>query len=187
MKSQDVEARYLPERAIGNDPEMTIVGGSLEADGSQMHFSAPFIDRPVATMLLSIALILAGIAGYSVLPVSSLPQVEFAVINVSASLPGADPETMASAVATPLERQFGRIAGINEMTSTSSAGSTSISMQFDLGRNINGAARDVQAAINAAKSQLPTNMPQNPTAASIHTRSCVHMNKTGTDRNASST
>jgi multidrug efflux pump subunit AcrB len=132
-------------------------GGSDSA-----NFSAPFIDRPVATTLLSVAVILAGIAGYSALPVSSLPQVEFAVISVSASLPGADPETMASAVATPLERQFSRISGINEMTSASSAGSVSIAMQFDLGRDINGAARDVQAAINAARGQLPANMPQNP-------------------------
>jgi multidrug efflux pump len=127
-----------------------------------VNFSAPFIDRPVATFLLSIAVILAGTAGYFALPVSSLPQVEFAVINVSAQLPGADPETMASAVATPLERQFSRIAGINEMTSSSSTGNVSISMQFDLSREINGAARDVQAAINAARSQLPANMPQNP-------------------------
>jgi hydrophobe/amphiphile efflux-1 (HAE1) family protein len=162
MKSQDVGTEYRPERASGNDPDGAFVGESLEADGNEVNFSAPFIDRPVATMLLSVALVLTGIAGYSVLPVSSLPQVEFAVISVSASLPGADPETMASAVATPLERQFGRIAGINEMTSTSSAGSTSITMQFDLGKNINGAARDVQAAINAAKSQLPANMPQSP-------------------------
>jgi multidrug efflux pump subunit AcrB len=140
-------------------------GGADEPLGSSagwVNFAAPFIDRPVATMLLSVAVILAGIAGYSALPVSSLPQVEFAVISVSAQLPGADPETMASAVATPLERQFSRIAGINEMTSASSAGNASITMQFEMGRDINGAARDVQAAINAARSQLPANMPQNP-------------------------
>ena len=145
----------------GRESFPALVDVASEGTGS-VNFSAPFIDRPVATTLLSVAVILAGIAGYSALPVSSLPQVEFAVISVSASLPGADPETMASAVATPLERQFSRISGINEMTSASSAGSVSIAMQFDLGRDINGAARDVQAAINAARSQLPANMPQNP-------------------------
>jgi multidrug efflux pump len=127
-----------------------------------LHFSAPFIKRPVATFLLSLAIILAGAVGYTLLPVASLPQVEFPVISVSAGLPGADPETMASAVATPLERQFSRIAGINQMTSSSSLGQTSVIMQFDLTRDINGAARDVQAAINAARSQLPANLPYNP-------------------------
>jgi len=131
--------------------------------GDGVHFSAPFIKRPVATMLLSIAVILAGSAAYTLLPVSSLPQVEFPVISVGAALPGADPETMASSVATPLERQFAKIAGINEMTSSSSAGAAQITMQFDLSRDINGAARDVQAAINAARSQLPSNLPNNPT------------------------
>ena len=127
-----------------------------------IHFSAPFIKRPVATFLLSAAIILAGIVAYKLLPVASLPQVEFPTIGVGAGLPGADPETMASAVATPLERQFSRIAGINQMTSSSGAGSTSITMQFDLDRDVNGAARDVQAAINAARAQLPANMPSNP-------------------------
>jgi hydrophobe/amphiphile efflux-1 (HAE1) family protein len=127
-----------------------------------MHFSAPFIRRPVATFLLSVAVILAGAAAYKLLPVASLPQVEFPVISVGASLPGADPETMASSVATPLERQFSKIAGINEMTSSSSTGVTSIVLQFDLTRDVNGAARDVQAAINAARSQLPANLPSNP-------------------------
>jgi hydrophobe/amphiphile efflux-1 (HAE1) family protein len=127
-----------------------------------MHFSAPFIRRPVATFLLSIAVILAGVVAYTLLPVASLPQVEFPVISVGASLPGADPETMASSVATPLERQFSKIAGINEMTSYSSTGTTGVVLQFDLSRDINGAARDVQAAINAARSQLPANMPSNP-------------------------
>ncbi|HWZ00703.1 MAG TPA: efflux RND transporter permease subunit [Edaphobacter sp.] len=127
-----------------------------------MHFSAPFIRRPVATFLMSIAVILAGAVAYTLLPVASLPQVEFPVISVGASLPGADPETMASSVATPLERQFSKIAGINEMTSYSSTGSTGIVLQFDLSRDINGAARDVQAAINAARSQLPANLPSNP-------------------------
>jgi hydrophobe/amphiphile efflux-1 (HAE1) family protein len=127
-----------------------------------MHFSAPFIRRPVATFLMSVAVILAGAVAYTLLPVASLPQVEFPVISVGASLPGADPETMASSVATPLERQFSKIAGINEMTSYSSTGSTGIVLQFDLSRDVNGAARDVQAAINAARSQLPANLPSNP-------------------------
>src|ERR1700722_4060547 len=127
-----------------------------------MHFSAPFIRRPVATFLLSLAVILAGAVAYTLLPVASLPQVEFPVISVGASLPGADPETMASSVATPLERQFSKIAGVNEMTSQSSTGVASIVLQFDLTRDVNGAARDVQAAINAARSQLPANLPSNP-------------------------
>jgi hydrophobe/amphiphile efflux-1 (HAE1) family protein len=127
-----------------------------------MHFSAPFIRRPVATFLMSIAVILAGAVAYVLLPVASLPQVEYPVISAYASLPGADPETMASAVTTPLERQFAKIAGINEMTSYSSTGSVGIIMQFDLSRDVNGAARDVQAAINAARSQLPANLPSNP-------------------------
>src|ERR1700744_6388524 len=133
-----------------------------------MHFSAPFIRRPVATFLMSIAVILAGAVAYTLLPVASLPQVEYPVISVGAGLPGADPETMASAVATPLERQFAKIAGINEMTSSSSTGSASITMQFDLNRDVNGAARDVQAAINAARSQLPANLPNNPTYRKIN-------------------
>ena len=133
-----------------------------------VHFSAPFIKRPVATFLLSIAILLAGAVAYKLLPVASLPEVEFPVISVGAGLPGADPETMASAVATPLERQFSRIAGINQMTSTSSQGSVSITMQFDLSRDINGAARDVQAAISAARAQLPANLPSNPTYRKIN-------------------
>jgi multidrug efflux pump len=127
-----------------------------------MNISAPFIKRPIATSLLTVALLLAGTLAFRFLPVAPLPQVEFPVISVSASLPGASPETMASAVATPLERQFGRISGINQMTSTSQMGSTSVTLQFDLSRNIDAAARDVQAAINAARSQLPANLPSNP-------------------------
>jgi hydrophobe/amphiphile efflux-1 (HAE1) family protein len=127
-----------------------------------MHLSAPFIRRPVATSLLSLALLLAGSVAYSVLPVSSLPNVDYPVISVSGGLPGASPETMASSVATPLERQFGRIAGVNQMTSSSSLGSASVSLQFDISRNIDAAARDVQASINAARSQLPSYLPQNP-------------------------
>ncbi len=133
-----------------------------------VHFSAPFIRRPVATVLLSAAIILAGAVAYKLLPVSSLPEVEYPVISVGAGLPGADPETMASSVATPLERQFSKIAGINEMTSSSATGSASITMQFDLSRDVNGAARDVQAAINAAQSQLPANLPNHPTYRKIN-------------------
>ena len=127
-----------------------------------MHLSAPFIKRPVATSLLSLALLLAGSVAYSLLPVASLPNVDFPVIGIGAGLPGASPETMASSVATPLERQFGRIAGVNQMTSTSTLGAASVVLQFDINRNIDAAARDVQAAINAARSQLPAYLPQNP-------------------------
>ena len=127
-----------------------------------MSISAPFIARPTGTTLLTIAVALAGTVAYQFLPTSPIPQVEFPTIGVNAALPGASPETMASAVATPLERQFGRIAGITEMTSTSFLGFTSITLQFDLGRNIDAAARDVQSAINAARGQLPANLPSNP-------------------------
>ena len=133
-----------------------------------MNISAPFIRRPVATSLLSVALLLAGALAYRFLPVASLPQVEFPVIQVQAVLPGASPETMASSVATPLERQFGRIAGVTEMTSTSLLGAATIVLQFDLDRNINAAARDVQAAINAARTQLPANLPNNPTYRKVN-------------------
>ena len=133
-----------------------------------MNFSELFIRRPVATTLLMLALALAGAAAYRLLPVSPLPQVDFPTIAVSAQLPGASPETMASAVATPLERQFGRIAAVTEMTSTSSLGSTNITIQFDLNRDINAAARDVQAAINAARGYLPPNLPSNPTYRKVN-------------------
>src|ERR1700722_2163096 len=127
-----------------------------------MHISAPFIKRPVATSLLSVAILLAGGVAYFFLPVSALPSMDFPTLNVSASLPGASTETMASSVATPLERSFGRIAGVTEMTSNSSLGSTNITLQMDLDRDINAAARDVQAASNAAASQLPAGMPSLP-------------------------
>src|SRR5580698_9301460 len=127
-----------------------------------MNISAPFIRRPVATSLLALGVMMAGVLAYTRLPVAPIPQVEYPVISVSAGLPGASPETMASSVATPLERQFGRIAGVNQMTSTSQLGSTSITLQFDLTRNIDAAARDVQASINAALGQLPQNLPSNP-------------------------
>src|ERR671937_2874682 len=133
-----------------------------------MSISGPFIRRPVATTLLTLALALAGIIGFRLLPVSPIPQVEFPTIQVSATLPGASPETMASAVAMPLERQFGRIAGVTDMTSTSSLGSTMIVLQFDLDRNIDAAARDVQAAINAARGQLPANLPNNPSYRKVN-------------------
>jgi multidrug efflux pump len=127
-----------------------------------MSISAPFIRRPIGTSLLAAALLLSGILAFNFLPVASLPKVDFPVIGVGAGLPGADPQTMASAVATPLERQFGRISGVNQMTSSSQLGTSSITLQFDLNRDINAAARDVQAAINAARSQLPANLPSNP-------------------------
>ena len=127
-----------------------------------MNLSAPFIKRPVATTLLTLGVALAGILAVRFLPVSPLPQVDFPTIQVSASLPGAEPDTMATSVAAPLERQFGRIAGLTEMTSSSYRGTTTIVLQFELSRDINGAARDVQAAINAARSYLPTNLPSNP-------------------------
>ena len=127
-----------------------------------MNISEPFIRRPIATTLLMVAIGLAGAAAFTLLPVSLLPQVDFPTIAVSASLPGASPETMASSVATPLERQFGRIAAVTEMSSSSSLGSTTITLQFDLDRNIDAAARDVQAAINAARGYLPANLPTNP-------------------------
>jgi multidrug efflux pump len=128
-----------------------------------MSLSSPFIRRPVGTTLLTVAITLAGILAYTKLPVSPLPQTDSPTIFVSANLPGASPETMSSAVATPLERQFGRIAGITEMTSSSTLGSTNVTLQFELNRDIDAAARDVQAAINAARGQLPTNLPSNPT------------------------
>ncbi len=133
-----------------------------------MNISGPAIERPVATFLLTIALLLAGGLAYTQLPVSPLPQIDFPVISVGASLPGASPETMATSVATPLERQFGRIAGINQMTSASQLGSTGITMQFDLNRNIDAAARDVQAAINAARGFLPADLPSNPSYRKVN-------------------
>ncbi|MCK9378020.1 MAG: multidrug efflux RND transporter permease subunit [Syntrophobacterales bacterium] len=133
-----------------------------------MNISAAFIKRPVATTLLTVGLALAGILAFHFLPVSPLPQVDFPTIQVSASLPGAQPETMATSVAAPLERQFGRIAGVTEMTSSSYRGVTSIVLQFELSRNINGAARDVQAAINAAESYLPPSLPSLPTYRKVN-------------------
>jgi multidrug efflux pump len=133
-----------------------------------VNISGPFIRRPVGTTLLTAALVLAGVLGFRLLSVAPLPQVDFPTIQVVAGLPGASPETMASAVATPLERQFGRIAGVTEMTSTSFLGATNIALQFDLARDINGAARDVQAAIAAAAGELPPNMPANPTYRKVN-------------------
>ena len=133
-----------------------------------MNISETFIRKPVATTLMVAAITLAGAAAYRLLPVSPLPQVEFPTISVSAGLPGASPETMASSVATPLERQFGRIAGVTEMTSSSALGSTSITLQFDLSRDIDAAARDVQAAINAARGNLPSNLPNNPSYRKVN-------------------
>ncbi|MEA2748696.1 MAG: multidrug efflux pump, partial [Myxococcales bacterium] len=133
-----------------------------------MNISARFIQRPVATTLLTVAIVIAGLVAYRVLPVSPLPQVDFPTITVSATLPGSSAEIMAATVATPLERQFGQIAGISEMTSSSQLGSTSITLQFDLRRDIDGAARDVEAAINASRSYLPANLPANPTYRKVN-------------------
>ena len=133
-----------------------------------MNITAPFVRRPVATTLLSIGVALAGMVSFGLLPVSPLPQVDFPVVSVSASLPGASPEVMAATVAQPLERALGRIAGVNEMTSSSSLGSTRITLQFELNRDINGAAREVQAAIQAARSQLPSSLPNNPTYRKVN-------------------
>src|SRR6478735_5783796 len=133
-----------------------------------MNLSSPFVQRPVATTLLTIGIALAGIIGFRLLPVSPLPQVDFPTISVSASLPGASPETMAATVATPLERSLGRIAGVTEITSSSSLGNTRVTLQFELSRDIDGAARDVQAGINAARSLLPTGLPSNPTYRKVN-------------------
>ena len=133
-----------------------------------MSISAPFIHRPVATTLITLGIALAGLLGFQLLPIAPLPQVDFPTISVSASLPGASPDTMAATVSTPLERALGAIAGVNEITSRSSLGSTNITLQFDLNRDIDGAARDVQAAINAARTLLPTGMPRNPTYRKVN-------------------
>jgi len=133
-----------------------------------MNLSTPFIKRPIATTLLTIGVALAGMVAFNLLPVSPMPRVDIPTISVSASMPGADPETMATSVSTPLERQFGRIAGIGEMTSNSAAGTSRVTMQFDLDRDIDGAARDVQAAINAARIDLPASLRSNPTYRKIN-------------------
>src|ERR1700748_1480711 len=133
-----------------------------------MSLPSTFIKRPVATTLLTIALAIAGAIAFVVLPVSPLPQVDFPTIAVGASLPGASAEIMASSIATPLERQFGHIAGVTEMTSSSSLSSTNITLQFELNRDIDGAARDVEAAINAARTYLPANLPGNPTYRKVN-------------------
>ncbi|HMY59235.1 MAG TPA: efflux RND transporter permease subunit, partial [Pseudomonadota bacterium] len=127
-----------------------------------MNLSEPFIRRPVATSLLAAALLIAGLVAFTKLPVAPLPRVDFPTLQVNASLPGASPETMASSVAAPLERRFGRIAGLSEITSASSLGQTSLTLQFDLDRDVDAAARDVQAAINAASGDLPANLPSRP-------------------------
>jgi multidrug efflux pump len=133
-----------------------------------MNISSPFVHRPIATTLLTLAMVLSGLLAFYLLPVSPLPQIDFPTISVNASLPGASPEIVASSIATPLERQFGRIAGVTEMTSSSSLGSTSITLQFDLSRNIDAAARDVEAAINAARGDLPADLPSNPSYRKVN-------------------
>ena len=133
-----------------------------------MNISEPFIRRPVATTLLTAGVTLAGVIAFKLLPVAPLPQVDIPTISVSANLPGASPEVMAATVATPLERAMGRIAGVTEITSSSSLGSTNVTLQFDLNRSIDGAARDVQAAIQAARTELPTSLPSNPTYRKVN-------------------
>jgi multidrug efflux pump subunit AcrB len=133
-----------------------------------VNISEPFIRRPIATSLLAAALLLAGIVAYRLLPVAPLPRVDFPSINISVALPGASATTMAASVATPLERRFGRIAGVNEITSSSSLGSSSLTLQFDLNRDVDAAARDVQAAINASAADLPPNLPTNPTYKKVN-------------------
>src|SRR5882762_9011515 len=130
--------------------------------------SGPFIKRPVATSLLAAGLFMLGVVSYRLLPVAAIPRVDYPVISVSASLPGADPETVSSSLAAPLERRLGQIAGVSEMTSVSTLGGTSITLQFDLSRNVDRAARDVQAAINAATTDLPINLPGPPTYHKIN-------------------
>jgi len=162
-------------REVRHEPEAGAEGHFAEGEARRaphrrcgVSLSTPFIHRPIATTLLAVALALSGAIAYRFLPVSPLPQVEFPTVQVSAGLPGASPDTMASSVATPLERQFGRIAGVTEMTSASSLGSTNITLQFDLSRNIDAAARDVQAAINAATGNLPANLPTNPSYRKVN-------------------
>ena len=133
-----------------------------------MNLSAPFIRRPVATALLMVGLLLCGLAAYRLMPVSSLPNVNYPTIAVSAQLPGADPETMASSVATPLEQQFTQIPGVTQLTSSSALGITQITVQFDLGRDVDGAAEDVLAAINAASPYLPVGIPYPPTIRKVN-------------------
>jgi multidrug efflux pump len=133
-----------------------------------MNLSRPFVRRPVTSALIAVAMVLAGALAYTLLPVSPLPQVDFPTISVNASLPGASPETMASAVATPLERAFGSIAGVAGISSDSRSGATTVYLEFALGRDINAAARDVQAAINAARGELPAGMPGNPTFRKVN-------------------
>jgi len=133
-----------------------------------MNISKAFIERPIATSLLMAGILLVGLAAYPLLPVAPLPEVDFPTIQVSTSLPGASPETIASSVTQPLERQFGEIPGVTQMTSSSTLGNSAITVQFDLSRNIDGAAQDIQTAINAASGQLPTNLPSPPTYRKVN-------------------
>lgn len=164
------DAARVPGQPVAGQGDMAPAGERRKRFGPEfipLNLSAPFIRRPVATTLLTIAVTLAGMVAFFLLPVAPLPEMDFPVVRVQANMPGASPETMASTVATPLERALGRISGVTEMTSSSSLGSTRVILQFDLDRDINGAARDVQAAINAARSTLPT-MPSNPTYRKVN-------------------
>src|SRR5881394_2088321 len=144
------------------------VRGEPTKPAQGMSISEPFIKRPVGTSLLAAGLFLLGIVAYRFLPVAAIPRVDFPVISISASLPGADPATVASSVAAPLEKRLGQISGVTEMTSVSTLGGTSITLQFDLNRNVDRAARDVQAAINAAITDLPINLPNPPTYRKVN-------------------
>src|SRR5262249_38309442 len=154
--------------ALHDAGDLRVLRPARPPQEAHVNLSAPFIRRPVATTLLVIGVVIAGAAAFRVLPVSPLPQVDFPTISVSASLPGASAQIVAATIATPLERQLGRIAGVTEMTSSSSLGSTNITLQFDLSRDIDGAARDVQAAIAAARTLLPANLPLDPTYRKVN-------------------
>ena len=158
----------LGQRITGRHISQAAGERTAAGRGERMNISAPFIRRPVGTTLLTVAVAIAGAIAFIVLPVAPLPQVDFPTISVQAGLPGASAQIMAASVATPLERQFSHIAGISEMTSSSQLGSTNVTIQFDLSRNIDGAARDVQAAINAARTYLPTNLPSNPSYRKVN-------------------
>jgi multidrug efflux pump len=166
MNSREWGPRNGPHTPIRSEAPPQSGGAPLSRDA--FSIAEPFIRRPIATTLLTLALALSGALAFALLPVAALPQVDFPTIQVSAALPGASPETMATSVAAPLERQFGHIAAVTEMTSTSNLGSTAIVLQFDLNRDINGAARDVQAAINAARGYLPPTLPNNPTYRKVN-------------------
>src|SRR5262249_22061423 len=154
--------------AVHDAGDLPRLRSAQSSQGRGVNLSAPFVRRPIGTMLLAAWIALAGIGAYFALPVSPLPQVDFPTVSVSASMPGGSPETMASSVATPLERRLGVISDVTEMTSNSSQNRTQVTLQFDLNRNIDGAARDVQAAINASRADLPATLRANPTYRKVN-------------------